>query len=317
MKKFSVKRLILIFLLLCAPAMATTYYVHATLGDNSNNGSMGSPFATSGKICSTVVAGDTAYYLGGTFQESWRSAGDVNYNTVLAPIVTGTEANPIMFYADPDSTVILRGDSSITGATLVTWKNCSWITLENFEITNGYPAGVRITYVDNHVTLRNLYVHHCVAADNDNGGGILVNLAGGRPKVEYLTVVSCSLHTFYETTYGSPAQWNTSGIHVYNCYECNIDSNVVHNVYEGFGIRFKNADTLSSASYNTVFDCRIGMGIGHGGYNTFHHNTIYNTEWHGIEVRSYNPFETSHHALYNNTIYRSGLTGIRYHANTV
>ncbi len=132
-KVFHVKLLLLVLLLLCAPVMADTYYVHATLGDNSNDGSIGSPFATSGKICSTVVAGDTAFYLGGTFQESWRSAGDVVYNTVLAPIVTGTEADPIMFYAHPESTVILRGDSSIAGATLVTWKDCSWITLENFK----------------------------------------------------------------------------------------------------------------------------------------------------------------------------------------
>jgi hypothetical protein len=76
---------------------ASTYYVAPTGGSDSNNGSIGAPFATFGKAISSAVAGDTIYARGGTY----------SLGSTLSISKTGTQANPFNLFAYPGETPIL------------------------------------------------------------------------------------------------------------------------------------------------------------------------------------------------------------------
>ena len=73
------------------------YYV-ATDGNDGDDGSYATPWATWDKAASTAVAGDTVYFLGGVYYE----------NTVTIDN-SGSLGNPICFFGYPSDTVILDG----------------------------------------------------------------------------------------------------------------------------------------------------------------------------------------------------------------
>ena len=78
-------------------AAKNTYYV-STTGDDSNSGTIYSPFKTIQKASSVLTAGDTVYLRGGT------------YNETIAPTTDGTSLDPITYKAYSNETVTISGD---------------------------------------------------------------------------------------------------------------------------------------------------------------------------------------------------------------
>jgi hypothetical protein len=89
--------LVLLTAITSAADAANTYYVAQTGGSDSNNGAIGTPFATFSKAISTAVAGDTIYARGGTY----------NLSSTISISKTGTAANPFNLLAHPGETPIL------------------------------------------------------------------------------------------------------------------------------------------------------------------------------------------------------------------
>ena len=79
--KSSMKKLLLAFtfFVLTFSVNATTFYV-ATTGNDSNPGTIGSPFATIGKLNTVMAAGDIAYIRGGTYQSAAGNGASVHFN---------------------------------------------------------------------------------------------------------------------------------------------------------------------------------------------------------------------------------------------
>ncbi len=98
-------RLALLILLLSMTAPAafggTTYYVDATLGNNSNPGTAGSPFLTIQRAATAMVAGDLCIVKAGTYREQ----------------VTPTNNN-VTFRAAAGETVVVSAFEHITGWTV-------------------------------------------------------------------------------------------------------------------------------------------------------------------------------------------------------
>lgn len=144
-------------------AHATTYYV-STTGSNSNDGlTESTPKRTITHCVSLMVAGDTCLVRGGTYStESTIQFG-----------VTGTAAAPIRLANYPGETPIIDwGTRALGDSILIQNSNgyalaIGWITIEGFEITNGYD-GIKIYNLHDGV-IRNNWIH------NNYNQGILGN----------------------------------------------------------------------------------------------------------------------------------------------
>lgn len=154
---------ILMMLLIPSWAWSATYYV-ATNGDNANDGlSEEAPKATIAHCVSLMVAGDTCLVRGGTY-----NSGTIGFRR------SGTSTQPIRLAAYPGENPIINFTGGIeTGSTVTRIEIIAggaqtnlvgWITIEGFEIRNGYE-GIK-TYSSHDITIRNNYFH-------DNGQGIL------------------------------------------------------------------------------------------------------------------------------------------------
>lgn len=109
---------------LSAPAMAATYYVHATAGsDNTstNNGSSSKPWKTFAKANSVAIAGDTVLLSGGTtWQETLHVRSGVTYNTY------GSSA-----------AAIISGGRSVSGLSWSLYKPNIYVATTNASVESG------------------------------------------------------------------------------------------------------------------------------------------------------------------------------------
>ncbi|WAJ70383.1 right-handed parallel beta-helix repeat-containing protein [Catenovulum adriaticum] len=81
---------------------AADYFV-ANNGDDSNDGSLSTPFLTLSKAAEIAVAGDTVNIRAGV------------YNEILRPANSGTESNPIVFQSYQDEKVVITAMEPING----------------------------------------------------------------------------------------------------------------------------------------------------------------------------------------------------------
>ncbi len=91
---FTVSALLTSLVTLLPVVHAADYYV-ATTGDDTNRGTITSPFLTLTKAAQTAVAGDVVNIRAGS------------YNEVLRPSHSGTESNPIVFQSYADEKVVI------------------------------------------------------------------------------------------------------------------------------------------------------------------------------------------------------------------
>lgn len=105
MKALNMKHLTLIFiyLLFGLPAFSNSYYI-STGGNDSNNGSLSSPWATFSKANTILQAGDILYVRGGSYAE------------YVVWTANGATGNPITITNYPGETVILDGDFVLPSA---------------------------------------------------------------------------------------------------------------------------------------------------------------------------------------------------------
>lgn len=94
--------LLLLMAVSLRPAVAATYYV-AKSGNDSNPGTLASPFLTIQHAASLMVAGDTCYIRQGTYREE------------VVPANSGASGAPITFTNYPNELVVVSGADVLTG----------------------------------------------------------------------------------------------------------------------------------------------------------------------------------------------------------
>lgn len=150
-----VLRFLLLFLLtLPIQVEAATYYV-ATTGSNSNDGlSEATPWLTVAKAASTMVAGDTTYVRGGTY----NTTGEIRFSR------TGTSTAPIKLLNYPSENPIINYTTQTAFDHILIQNSgganvaMGWITISGFEIRNGYEA---IKFYSLHDSvISNNWMHH-------------------------------------------------------------------------------------------------------------------------------------------------------------
>lgn len=132
-------------------AHASTYYVAAT-GSNSNPGTEKQPWQTVAHAVTTMVAGDTTYVRGGTYNE-----GVIRFKR------SGTQPAPIKLLNYPgEAPAINFIDKRRVHRFLIQHaashtNPMGWITIEGFEIANAYD-GIKI-YNGHDLTIRRNWIH--------------------------------------------------------------------------------------------------------------------------------------------------------------
>lgn len=138
-------------------AHAATYFV-ATTGNNSNPGTKDKPFRTIAYAVDTMVAGDTTYVHGGTYNEYEVKFRRPGTSTNLIRLLNYPGEFPIINFTDqtPYNRVLIENANGYNRA-------MGWITIEGFEIRNGYD-GIKFYNLHDGVIRRN-WIH-----DNHNQG---------------------------------------------------------------------------------------------------------------------------------------------------
>lgn len=151
-------RVTLLLVGLSSPAWAATYYT-ATTGSDGASGAEDAPFLTIQKCVDMMVAGDTCYIRGGTYNASG-----------VRMQVSGTQASPIKLIAYPNETPILSCTASSAESNSITIRNnaglttpMGWITIDGLTIQN-CNDGIKGENIHNSTFT------HLRLKDNDNQG---------------------------------------------------------------------------------------------------------------------------------------------------
>lgn len=130
MKKIAI--IFFIFVSICS--RAATYYV-STTGNDSNTGTISSPFATWQKLASVMVAGDQAYIRGGTYRSTMGASATV---VCRWRDLHGTVSDTIKIYNYPGESPILNLDNIVMTSSycyILFIQNCSYLHVKGLRIT--------------------------------------------------------------------------------------------------------------------------------------------------------------------------------------
>lgn len=196
------------------------YYVNPSTGNNSNDGSIGSPWATVNYALGTsspIAAGDTLYLRGG------------NYNERITPKKSGTSGNPITVLAYEDETPNLRGASGQEN--ILVLSGVSYLTFGEglyFSYAHSAPGGNR----------RFPWIQIVSNASNPTSNIILEDFTIERPGWENIETLTAS-------------NWNEWGVMLDRANDCIIQRLTIRGTAQGIQLK----DECMRA---TVRNCDIG-----------------------------------------------------------
>lgn len=129
------------------------------------------------------------------------------YNEIVEPKVSGTEADPITFLAQPGEEVVITGaGEDLPGERgLINIRNQSHLIFDGFELTDftglhrtdDTPAGVWVQGSSVDITLQNLEIHDINAFYGERAGnahGIVVYGTSGANPIRDLTIANNHVH---------------------------------------------------------------------------------------------------------------------------
>jgi hypothetical protein len=304
--------LLLVIVLMLAQSLAgqtgATYYV-STTGNDSNPGTIASPWLTIQHAANTVTAGATVYVFGGVYNQS------VNFPN------SGRRSAPITFQSYPGQTAVIDG----TGVSCCTSNppssgneiqglfnivNQSYIIVRGFEIRNyttsvaAYtPAGIWITGSGRGIQIRNNRVHNITTTSEEDGNAFGISVYGTSKTP--ITQLVINGNEVYDLKTGQSESVNVDG----NVTHFKITNNLIHdddNIgiaaigYEGVGPVGYDEAMYGEVSGNTVYNISGIANPGEGNsydadglycdgcaYVTFERNIIFQVDY-GIETTSEN-----------------------------
>ena len=285
---------------------AATYYV-STGGNDANNGSLSSPFATIQRAANVAIAGDYVQVRAGTYYQKF------------APVNSGTSTAYITYMPYPSENVIING----TGVTLsssgyreglIQIIGKGYIRIQGFTIRNSSQIGINIRPSNSGIFSSYIEI---------SGNTILNTSIKGinASRARFVTVRNSSIrHVDY-----------SSGIGIWNSEDVTVDSNVIDTPHwyhecqgawdEGLTISSVNRFVVinNSLDYTEALPAgyctgsqRLGIDVKESSQNgTVHHNTVRNFDAAGIYVDGWtagsNGTPTLNHInIYQNYVHDSG-----------
>jgi hypothetical protein len=212
--------------LLAQAPTGATYYV-ATNGDDSNNGSIESPWLTMQHAADTALAGDTVLVRGGVYNEyvEFHLSGDAT-------------AGPITFANYPGESAILDGTGlDIPGGQwgLFTFKDASDVIVTGFELRNyktsslkDVPIGIYVLGAGHGVQIVNNRIHDIWTTAKTNpqqcGSDAFGLTVYGTKAPQAIEGLAISGNEIYRTMTGCSETLSLDG----NVKDFAVVSNIVH-----------------------------------------------------------------------------------------
>lgn len=318
-------------ILAIASAQAATYYV-ATTGNDSNNGSIYTPWQTIQHAANAVTAGDTVYVRQGT------------YNEIVTMKASGTASQPILFSSYPGELATVDGTGLAVPSGqwgLFTLQNVNYITIQGFEIRNystskaaDVPIGIYVFGADDGIQLLNNHIHNIATTASGckaNALGVAIYGSSAPASIDNLVF---SGNEVDDLTTGCSESVTLNG----NVENFTVTNNLIHD-NNNIGIDFIGFEKVSpqtaydqarngEVSGNTVYNITSnynpaygtkkpnssygadGIYVDGGTQIVIERNTVHNTDL-GIEMASEHKGKTtSYITARNNLVYSSNAVGI-------
>jgi len=309
-------------------SQATNIYVSNSGFDSNGGHSTVDPFQTCNQAMSHANDYDTINFMGGTYAEAnasgFASPTLDGYYTTLRITKNGLTIRPAPGYGMPT----FRGYGSTgydslhvpTEMAIDIAAGVDSVTLDSV-IVKWSRRGIRLNGGNTYIKITNCVV--CSTGNtwspgtgSNNNAGIIGFL--GTSKSHHCTFRKNTLFHNYEYPVNLASQVNQCGFDLYWVTNSTIDSNIIYDqpYPTNGGIYLKNGNypaleggvDSNDVSYNTIYNCYIGINICHAAdYNNIHHNTIFNSD---IGIVHHGPYPagmtTDHNTIYNNTIYFNG-----------
>jgi hypothetical protein len=265
-------------------AIGNSYYVSPT-GNDSNLGTLASPWLTIKKATNTLVAGDIVYIRSGT------------YNEQVIPVNSGTTSSYITYSAYPNEVVTIDGSTLTLGSGdgLLWLKSKNYINIVGLRIIHakgGYgTAGIKLNG-SSYINMNNNYIFDTASSGIGIWGSNNI-VANGNEIV------------------GANASGSEENISIDTSYNIEIKYNLVHNggasSSGGEGINIKNGSHDVKVHNNIVHDQpKLAFGVDAWTQHTYnleiYNNIAYNAP-HGFIISSEQGGALDNVKVYNNIAY--------------
>ena len=308
-------------------AATRTFYVALT-GDDSNPGTIDSPWRTIQQAADSVKAGDTVYIHGGVYNES-----------VDIQVSGSATTGPVTFQSYPGETAILDGTGLTPPADnirgLINIENQSYVIVRGLEIRNyqttnaaAAPTGIWVAGGGSHIQILSNHVHDIGTAAEASGNALGIAVYGTESTAA-LDSITISDNQLDDLKTGSAKSLTVNG----NVTNFAISCNIIHDV-DNIGIAASGFDGLvSDPAFDYARNGTISRNIlynitakknpaEHDSYNaegilvdgssqvTIESNLLYYVDI-GIEIASHQKGRNAHDVTArNNLVYRTNSTGI-------
>jgi hypothetical protein len=241
-----------------AAGTGASFYV-STSGNDSNPGTITSPWLTIQHAANSVQAGGTVYVRAGTYNQS-----------VTIAVSGSATAGPVTFQSYPGETAIVDGTGlTVSGSNtqgLFNIEDESYVTIEGFTIqnyttsnANATPAGIWVTGSGSNIQLLNNQVHNITTTSEKNGNAFGIAVYGSEAPAA-ISDITISGNTVYDCKTGTSETVNVDG----NVTNFTITSNTIHD-NDNIGI---DAIGFEGVSPDPAYDFARNGVIGE--------NTVYN-----------------------------------------
>ena len=328
-----------ILVLLCSVvdnALALDRFVSPT-GVAGGTGSLAAPW-TAGWAISHALPGDTVYFRGGVYPNTWLAETTVS-GTATAPIVFknyGTE-KPVI--DGNNCWKYMPNDGAMRG--LITLTNRAYVTFDGFEIrtigtTNSSDvAAVLIRGTSHHIRITNCSIHNVATTlatatgPQGTANGIAVLGTSATTSLNNIEISNCDIYDL-KTGWSETVTFN-GNVENFLVQNCKIhDSNNIGIDCIGFEGVVPTGGEKDRARYgiirgNEIYNIDSSKNPAYGGQRSaagiyvdggrdilIERNKVYNCNL-GVELASEKPGTTTHNCtVCNNLLYRNHVAGISF-----
>jgi len=265
----------------------SVYYV-STTGNDGNNGSNESPWATITHASNNVFPGDTIIVKPGIYDE----VVSISSSGLQGKFITIRGEEPVSF--DTDEGAVFDGNLSGYDQIehgLFTLTNVNYIILDGFKIRNVKTNGIRVRGFSTNIAIQNCITEHT------RGCGIYVygnDNFSGTYHIRYIKILHNEVH------------WPQEGVwdgHLYWQEDITLGGGT-----ELFEIAYNYVNAYDSVNYSggpIGIDTKDGVRFG-----SVHHNVVENIPSNGIYLDAW-ASKAEHIDIYNNYVHNVTSIGIQ------
>ena len=309
------------------PQLGGNYYV-APIGNDSNNGSLSSPWKTIQYAATKAMAGDTINVRAGTYAETV---------TITRSGAAGA-GQRIIFrnYAGEHPVIDAAGKSVNNGQSgVITLTDVSYVTVDGFEAKNltsnstaNVPVGIFLTGAGSYVEILNNHIHDIKTSASGCSANALGLAVYGNKAPASINNLTISGNELDHLTLGCSESMSING----NVQYWKVTNNIVHD-NNNIGIDAIGFENTSSGTYdqardglisgNTVYNITSygnpaygneyaadGIYVDGGTRIVIENNIIHHTDF-GIELASeHSGKSTSYITARNNLVWNNNAAGI-------